>query len=126
MSDLRYFLGWFNEYVKSQRSIGSNPTNETDIFILLDTEAILSFKHYLKTENKLPDKSINRRLSTVRKFCTFAIQQGWLKENPAKKVANLTQSTLSTESVREFEQQMGHELTQQTKEDISEFLSIIN
>ena len=55
----------------------------------MNVKAINEYKSYL-SENNIPHKTINRRLSTVRKFCSFCISQGWLKENPAKQVTNIT------------------------------------
>jgi len=76
LSDLRHFIGW------SQLLASNLPIDK-----ILTASKIASYKDYL-TENKVPGKSINRRLSTLRKFCTFCISQGWLTENPAKKIQN--------------------------------------
>lgn len=74
LSDLRYFIGWMN-------SISPKPES-------IDKNLVLEYRKYLFM-NQLPRKTINRRLSTLRKLCSFCISQGWMKENPAKKIANI-------------------------------------
>ncbi len=73
LSDYRYFTGWMGKQKKHST---------------LSEELIGEYKNYLIT-SQLPIKTVNRRLSTLRKFCSFCISQGWLKENAAKKVANI-------------------------------------
>lgn len=80
LSDFRHFAGWFTSFVLN------SPHNDT--ISLLTPNLINQYKNYLQTNN-LPPKTINRRLSTLRKFCSFCISQGWLKENPAKKIINI-------------------------------------
>ena len=63
-------------------------TPRNDIGNILTIEAVSDYKNYL-VESNLPIKTINRRLSTLRKFCTFCINQNWMKENVAKKVGNV-------------------------------------
>lgn len=90
LSDLRHFLGWYFLYRSSRSSyiIPAHSNNPVDVLSSLDNEAVCAYKTYLQSNN-LPEKTINRRLSTVRKFCTLCISQGWLKENPAKGLANV-------------------------------------
>ena len=84
LSDFRHFLGWF---------ILKNKLNSDlpDITSLINIRLINEYKSYL-IENKIPVKTINRRLSTIRKFCSFCISQGWMKENPGKQVQNIRQA----------------------------------
>jgi len=92
LSDIRHFLGWLtfylraNSHTKEQSPIINNESFGWVSLIIKQT--IFDYRSYMK-ENRLPNKSINRRLSTVRKFCTFCISQGWLKENPAKQIGNV-------------------------------------
>ncbi|MBI4973056.1 phage integrase SAM-like domain-containing protein [Candidatus Roizmanbacteria bacterium] len=90
LSDLRHFMGWFTFYLHSKHddNLKSENTELSSLASMIDFEAVLSYKAYLES-NALPPKSINRRLSTLRKFCTFCIQQNWMKENPAKRVGNV-------------------------------------
>lgn len=79
-SDLKHFFGWCSK-------IGISG----DLFENLTCELIEKYRDELNTD-KTPNKTTNRRLSTIRKFCTFAIFQGWMKHNPARKVNNLSSS----------------------------------
>lgn len=96
LSDFRHFMGWLQLYANSQKresvpcnSVLSSVSFRVEDFIALVTlPTIFAYKDYL-ISNSLPQKTINRRLSTVRKFCSFCISQGWLKENPAKAVGNI-------------------------------------
>ena len=90
LSDLRHFMGWFAFYLHSKRgdNLKSERTELSSLAEMIDFEAVTSYKMYLES-NALPSKSINRRLSTLRKFCSFCIQQNWMKENPAKRVTNV-------------------------------------
>lgn len=80
-SDLKHFFSWVAK---------NNSSHE--IAEMITFETITSYRQY-SAENNAPLKTINRRLSTLRKFCTFCISQGWLSENPAKKVINVTAKT---------------------------------
>ena len=83
LSDIRHFFGWLVNSDLHRLKIVSN-----QLETLLTPTVVNDYKNYFITNN-LPHKTINRRLSTVRKFCSFCISQGWLKENPAKKVLNI-------------------------------------
>lgn len=80
LSDLRYFFGWMSSKSLKIESI--------------DKKLVEEYRKYL-LDNNLPHKTVNRRLSTLRKFCSFCISQGWMKENPAKKIGNITKTFLS-------------------------------
>lgn len=93
LSDLRHFLGWLILYLKSHQfpvSLSSQTPLEKQVEMIkiIDVKIIDEYKTYLK-ENSIPIKTINRRLSTLRKFFSFCISQGWLNENPAKQIQNL-------------------------------------
>jgi site-specific recombinase XerD len=81
-SDLRHFLGWM-------RSAGGEDVSSDERLVTAITDASLAnYKAYLTSSN-LPLKTVNRRLSALRKFCSFCISQGWMSSNPAKKVQNV-------------------------------------
>jgi len=90
LSDLRHFVGWVTFYLQSNQLLNQkfNPSSKESIELLLTEANIHEYKNYL-IENNIPHKTINRRLSTVRKFFSFCISQGWLKENLAKRVGNV-------------------------------------
>ena len=89
LSDLRHFFGWliFELKVKNQK-LKIEEISINEFINCIDASFIEEYKNYL-TANSIPIKTINRRLSTLRKFFTFCINQGWIKDNPAKKVQNL-------------------------------------
>lgn len=111
LSDLRHFLGWFqgeqsssaftvhssqNGAVVQEFSTDSGVTHDPQNGLLaaITPNIIAEYKSYLSA-NGVPTKTVNRRLSTLRKFFTFAISQGWTKENPAKKISNIASLTNS-------------------------------
>lgn len=98
LSDLRHFLGWLTFKIQSNPSLQqsiSTSFDQSQFISIINTNIILNYKSYL-IENNIPTKTINRRLSTLRKFCSFCISQGWIKENPAKKVSNINLTKKST------------------------------
>jgi len=135
LSDLRHFLGWMIFYLKShQLSVGTIH----ELSLQLTLSVINNYKSYL-VENKIPLKTINRRLSTLRKFCSFCISQGWIKENPAKKVSNINpikksrsvyqQNEVDSDILRQFHQDLIKENFDRSTiksylDDIREFFSI--
>lgn len=89
LSDIRHFFGWLTFRTQSQIEIKN--IDENNIIGLISLPIIEEYKSYL-IDNRIPLKTINRRLSTLRKFCSFCISQGWLKENPAKRIKNQVSS----------------------------------
>lgn len=84
--DARNFLGWFNLYLKTNKNLYS--TSDSLMFSYLDVEMITKYRNFL-SENGTPDKTVNRRLSGVRKLASFALSQRWISSNPGKMVQNL-------------------------------------
>jgi site-specific recombinase XerD len=85
LSDLRHFLGWiiFKFKVQSAKcKVSAEPKN---ISQLITADLVAEYRLYLN-ENKIPEKTVKRRLSTLAKFCSFCISQGWIKENPIKQL----------------------------------------
>ncbi len=98
LSDLRHFSGWFILKLKTDNPQLSEESTDIKIIVSFITpDLIRDYKSYL-SENNIPQKTINRRLSTLRKFCTFCILQGWLNENPAKQIENISSESVSIES----------------------------
>jgi len=88
LSDLRHFLGWLTFYLKTHSEKTKAITKKFEVDLATITPDIIQgYKSYL-LQNNVPIKTANRRLSTLRKFCSFCINQGWMKENPAKKILN--------------------------------------
>jgi len=88
LSDLRHFAGWSALFV---------PGSNQNIVSAFTVTHIEGYRAYL-IESKIPLKTINRRLSTLRKACSHAINQALIKENPAKHVANVTEAPIPDRS----------------------------
>ncbi|MGB9707503.1 MAG: tyrosine-type recombinase/integrase [Microgenomates group bacterium] len=88
LSDLRHFMGWLIFKLKTKNQKLKIDEDPVEFLAFITPELIENYKNYL-IENKIPLKTTNRRLSTLRKFFSFCINQGWLKENPAKKISNV-------------------------------------
>lgn len=86
-SDLRHFLGWLVLRLKSEDVAYDTFNSDALLTQTITVDRIQQYKAYM-LENQIPIKTVNRRLSTVRKFCSFGISQGWVTENPAKSVQN--------------------------------------
>lgn len=103
-SDIRHFLGWYLFYLKASPKYTQSVDNLGDnyeLLSLLNEQFVVAYRNYLQ-ENRLPLKTINRRLSTLRKFCSFCVAQGWLTTNPAKKIANVGTLKEKTLVLNEF------------------------
>jgi site-specific recombinase XerD len=133
LSDLRHFLGWvilkLLREASSQSAEKVEKITSEEFIALIDAPLIEEYKQYLITNN-IPQKTINRRLSTLRKFFTFCILQGWQKDNPAKKVNNLIAS--KNELLSDFQQYLMQKRGLSTSEiknindDINGFLNFIS
>lgn len=77
LSDLRHFIGWAGSIQITEASIPN-----------LSGEKLELYKEYL-IDSQLPTATINRRLSTIRKFYSFCLSQGWTDHNPTKNLSNL-------------------------------------
>lgn len=127
LSDFRHFIGWMIDQRKSASQSAKIDFSQLE-FILTPT-VINDYKNYFITNN-LPHKTINRRLSTVRKFCSFCISQGWLKENPAKKISNIKYQRSNLDVLDQFQSDLEKEKLDQSVitsylSDVREFLGLI-
>jgi site-specific recombinase XerD len=90
-SDVKYFINWFYVYVRAYlESVGGEDATVSliEVFILHSTNGLIEeFKQYLIASN-IPLKTINRRLSSIRKFYAFCVKRGYLAENPSLSVSN--------------------------------------
>lgn len=90
LSDLRHFTGWL---------IVTEPN--LDITTEIQDSHILNYRTYLERSN-IPTNTINRRLSTLRKFFSFCISQNWIQSNPAKLINNIVinPETIPSEKIK--------------------------
>jgi len=118
LSDLRHFFGWLNKPIS------------TNLIGLLSEEQLQNYKNYLEASS-FPAKTINRRLSTMRKFCSLLIKQGLIKENPAKKLKNSSVNNNFRPIVDSYEKYLVNLATEQSEINfqigvINEMLQIID
>lgn len=73
-SDLRHFLGWVQTYRKFEVDSIENFHKR------LTFDLIVSYKDYL-TNKEIPIRTVRRRLSTIRKFFKYCIQEGFLPDS---------------------------------------------
>lgn len=83
LSDLRHFNGWLQSNLNQYYSLGEHSS------FPIDNRTIFLYREYL-LQNDLPLKTINRRLSTIRKFCLFAEEKGYVDENLAAGIKNVS------------------------------------
>lgn len=84
VSDVRHFLGWLH-------------VNEDSFSAFITEEKIEKYRDTLFEEH-LPETTINRRLSTIRKFCSFLVGMGELKYNPSLTISNVSTKSYSAYS----------------------------
>jgi site-specific recombinase XerD len=76
-ADLRYFFSWI------QFTYGIDAIALSDMPNYIDSSSLHAFHSYLESDTNAV-ATAKRRFSTIHKFCSFCIKQGWLTENPAK------------------------------------------
>ena len=126
LSDLRHFLGWTILKIKAQNKKNFENLSPLEFLNQIDESLVEEYKNYLVV-NAIPAKTINRRLSTLRKFFSFCISQGWLKENPAKKIQNLKlkiDSIISSFALSLEKENLDQKTIKSYLEVVQEFLSL--
>jgi site-specific recombinase XerC len=122
LSDLRFLFGWLIQNCKAESLEG-----------YLDIGVLNEYKKFL-IQSELPIKTINRRLSTLRKFCTFCVERSLLKANPQKSITNisLVQEELKKaklNTIKKFEGDvlltLDHNRAKDLLQDVSEFMEMI-
>lgn len=83
-SDIKHFFNWI-----------AKSNHDQEMTSITSLEVIVEYKTYL-IDDQTPQKTLNRRLSAIRKFCSFCISQRWIEENNAKKVLNHKVDSIST------------------------------
>jgi len=84
LSDVRDFFDWLAAKTGIRYQVAGKA-----IFGIFTKETILEYQQDLLTA-KTPRSTINRHLSALRKLGEFARNQGWLSENPATKIGNVS------------------------------------
>lgn len=100
-SDLNHFLGW--SYLRVQ-SWGSYATTLDQLIPLLSNKLAQEYKLYL-SNNKIPIRTINRRLSTIRHLSRFLYESGYKTADFASNISNINLEAKDslTKTLEEFE-----------------------
>lgn len=122
LSDLRHFFGWLILKLEVIRpNLNSSFTDEIEILKEINPQLIAEYQKYL-TSNNLPIRTIKRRLSTLRTFFTFCINQNWLNSNPAK---NNQKNLLELFKNSLEKEKLDQKIIKSYLDDVQEFLSMI-
>ncbi|MCJ7792482.1 MAG: phage integrase N-terminal SAM-like domain-containing protein [Candidatus Marinimicrobia bacterium] len=103
--DLNHFLNWLATKTGVKFQVAGKA-----IFGLLTQETVKEYKTVL-VQQKISQATINRRLSTLRKFAQFGQVHGWLTENPVALVSNLpsSQPSIREKVLTDFQKQLEKE-----------------
>lgn len=114
--DLRNFLEWFTLRLKTE-SVSVNEEDPANLSSFASKDRIEEYKNFL-TQNETPLKTINRRLSTLRNYGTFAVSQGWLSTNPARGISNVGIKTTPTDNIKTHQSIIDVEILREYKRDL--------
>lgn len=108
-ADLSHFLGWATLHLSSR---GINIQSPDSIIPHFTSFVVASYKGY-HLENKIPESTTNRRLSTLRNFGRFLAKINLVSQNPTELVTNI-KKTISPEEkinaiVHDFEKDLKKE-----------------
>jgi len=124
LSDLRHFLGWIILKFKVQSSKFTVDTEPENITEFITVDLVTEYRTYL-SENKVPEITIKRRLSTLAKFCSFCISQGWIKKNPIKKL-RITDYELKANPFKNIVEEYKKTASLEDYNNVNDFISFIN
>lgn len=99
LSDLHFFFSW----IKSTQSIGEIAYSELpEVFT---HSLVRSFYSYLEASPNA-DKTVERRISTVRKFFKLCLEQRWITTNPVDQFDKGTKQDEKEEVVSLYRQNL--------------------
>jgi site-specific recombinase XerD len=78
--DFRHFLAWLNA--------NQGLKDVSSLFMHLTPQVVFDYKDFL-VANRAARKTVNRRFSTLRKFCQFAIREHLITQDPTEGIKNL-------------------------------------
>jgi len=84
LSDIKDFFDWLAQKTGVHYQVAGKA-----IFGIFTKETIQEYQQDLLSAS-FPPSTINRHLSALRKLGEFACSSGWLSENPAAKVGNIS------------------------------------
>lgn len=110
LSDTRHFLSWLTHVsvhgptkatplpsdAPSEVSARGRLKGISDSLNLIRRKTVDRYYEYL-VENQIPRSTINRRLSSLRKFGLFCVEQGWLPDNYFAYLKNIARNETAPE-----------------------------
>ncbi len=139
LSDLRHFACWNNLYLKrlsltraaaatEPASVKApDPTQPPAAETIFDAQSVNEYVDYLKS-SQFPVKTINRRLSTLRRFGDFLMIWGLTTANPARGVANVSSTANQASIFDQFALDLREAPEARTSilADVAQFLNVNN
>lgn len=106
-SDISHFSDWF---LLAIRRWGVVTSNFSDIIPFINHKSVKEYKHFL-IKNQVADKTVNRRLSTLRHLSRFLVATQILDFDFMKGIANisLVPGTDTCPLIPKFEKYLGKE-----------------
>jgi len=82
VSDCRYFFVWLISYLKTQNTANFGPEKKSVSVVLsqINPKVLENYKKHL-IKNYVPQKTVNRRFSSLRKLGEFCLAKSILKKN---------------------------------------------
>lgn len=122
-SDLSHFSGWL---ILKIRSFGSYIESLSEAVPFLSQEVAREYKSYM-TGNKIPVKTINRRLSTLRHLSRFLLSSENLEIDFMKDIENISEGRIKSSLVNPIVEDFRSYLETQkvSKNTIKNYLSDI-
>lgn len=89
-SDVSHFLSWA---ILRVRSFGSYIDNLTELLPFLSLNLVSEYKTYL-SRNNIPDRTVNRRLSTLRHLSRFLISSQTISQDFMSGIENISANAI--------------------------------
>ncbi len=88
LQDSEHFFSWLASQIKnsSLQALLSEPNKVSQN---ITARKLIDYRRFLE-KNEVSPTTINRRLSSLRQLTKFFLSQGWLKEDPTKKLTNIS------------------------------------
>lgn len=114
-ADLSHFLGWATLHLGSR---GINIQSTDSIIPHFTSFMVANYKGY-HLENKIPESTTNRRLSTLRNFGRFLTKIDLIPQNPTELVTNIKKTISQEEKINAIIQDFKKDLMVEGVSNIS-------
>ena len=88
LQDIDHFFSWLSSQIKDS-SLQAHLNDTNKIAQNITVKNLTAYQWFLE-KNEVSPTTINRRLSSLRQLTKFFLSQGWLKEDPTKKLAHIS------------------------------------